>query len=195
VTKFDGEIEYMDCLEADKPFDNKLVILSAYLIDSGASAHFIPHFGDLIHPEPCTVNVIVADGSVCRSTHKGNIRISFTCDQGRKSSLLLTRVLYIPGLNRHLFSIPAFFTFPTSYFHQNIAMPSEVVSEKPLPSIDFNLGHKRLSHRSFQSLALASDNQVWADMFSVTPLTPGVKKCGGYNGCVQAIHARNYTCS
>ena len=51
---------------------------------------------------------MLADSSIVHATQQGEIKISFTSEQGKQCKLKLLRVLYIPGLYRRLFSIPSF---------------------------------------------------------------------------------------
>ena len=69
---------------------------------------FTPYFSDLQDPEQCQIEVMLADSSRVRATQKVSVNIKFISDQGIPSNLNLHRVLYVPGLNTRLFSIPAF---------------------------------------------------------------------------------------
>ena len=50
----------------------------------------------------------VADGNVVHAIRQGKVDLNFEDDQGRDTVVTLSNVYYIPGLNRRLFSIPAF---------------------------------------------------------------------------------------
>lgn len=58
--------------------------------------------------EDCHIEVKVADGTTVIATKKGKVDIFFDADGpgGKRSKLILHRVLFVPGLNRRLFSIP-----------------------------------------------------------------------------------------
>ena len=77
-------------------------------MDSGESSHFTPYFSDLQDPEQCQIEVMLEDSSRVRATQQGSVNIKFISDQGIPSDLNLHRVLYVPGLNTRLFSIPEF---------------------------------------------------------------------------------------
>ena len=81
-----------------------------WLPDSGASAHFTNTLDDLYDTEDCHIEVQVADGTWVVATKKGKVQIIFNADgpPKKQSRLVLHRVLFVPGLNRRLFSIPAF---------------------------------------------------------------------------------------
>lgn len=78
------------------------------LPDSGASSHFTPYASDLINARPCHVPITVADGNTVYATQVGQVPWHFPSDQGYPVNLTLSRVYFVPGLNRCLFSIPAF---------------------------------------------------------------------------------------
>ena len=136
---------------------------------------------------------MLADSSIVHATQQGEIKICFTSEQGKQCKLKLLRVLYIPVLNRRLFSIPAFvrdskfnvtflsnltrfqfgdgttFIIPVNRL-VNISMEaSHTVEEEELhiktslPTMTVEKGHKILSHRSIRSLLSGSINEVWAD--------------------------------
>ena len=77
-------------------------------MDSGASSHFTPFLKDLNNPETCNIEVMLADSSRVKATKQGSIVLKFISDQGDECTLHLLRVLFVPGLNTRLFSIPAF---------------------------------------------------------------------------------------
>ena len=82
--------------------------LSIYFLDSGASSHFTPYLEYIINTSTCSRKFILADSIIVHATQKEEIKIVFTKDQGKQCKLKLLRVIYIPGLNRKLFSIPDF---------------------------------------------------------------------------------------
>ena len=82
--------------------------IRCYLMDSGASSHFTPHLEDLKDPVDCNIKVMLSDSSRVKDTQQGSINLKLTSDQGIPCTLTLKRVLYVPGLNMRLFSIPAY---------------------------------------------------------------------------------------
>ena len=77
-------------------------------VDSGATSHFTPYLSDLIDPEECNIGVTIADSSEVTGTHKGTVLLKVKTNKGKVCNLKLTRVIYVPGLNRRLFSVMAF---------------------------------------------------------------------------------------
>ena len=71
-----------------------------YLLDSGASSHFTPFKSDLYNVTPASAQIMLADSSVIRASHQGEVTIRFTSEQDYPCELILRRVLYVPGLNR-----------------------------------------------------------------------------------------------
>jgi hypothetical protein len=86
----------------------RITAFKDFLPDSGATSHFTGHLADLDDPQPCNVEVTVADGNKVRATHVGQADIHFTTDHGSPSTLQLAHLYYIPGLSRRLFSLQAF---------------------------------------------------------------------------------------
>ena len=79
-----------------------------FLPDSGATSHFVSDLNDIQDPQPCDIEVTIADGNKVRATHVGQTEINFTTDNGTPSTLILANVYYIPGLSRRLFSLQSF---------------------------------------------------------------------------------------
>lgn len=82
--------------------------LPNWLFDSGATAHMTPHLEDLERITPCDVIITLADGSEVRCKHAGECAIDMEDDDGIKRKLRMGRVLYVPGLDRRLLSVPFF---------------------------------------------------------------------------------------
>ena len=82
--------------------------ISSWLIDSGASNHMTPVLSDLIADvTPCTQLVQVANGVIIPAPKKGTARIRlFDINGLAPVDVLLANVLYTPGLNRRLLSVP-----------------------------------------------------------------------------------------
>lgn len=80
-------------------------VLQNWLPDSGASSHFTPVYSDLVNPRPSCHHVQMADGSTVVASHVGDVPCYFTSDQGDPSTILLTNVYYISGLNFRLLSL------------------------------------------------------------------------------------------
>ena len=85
-----------------------------WLIDSGASCHMTPFKSDLSNIRPCKANVTVADGSKIQSSFLGDVTILLPTneDEHNAARIKLTRVLYVSGLNKRLFSVPTFTKLP-----------------------------------------------------------------------------------
>ncbi|MGH7954950.1 MAG: hypothetical protein ACREOZ_03225, partial [Gloeomargaritales cyanobacterium] len=82
--------------------------LPHWLFDSGATAHMTPHLEDLENVQPCDVIITLADGSEVRCKHAGECAIDMVDDDGDERKLKMGRVLYVPGLDRRLLSVPYF---------------------------------------------------------------------------------------
>jgi hypothetical protein len=83
--------------------------LHNYLLDSGATQHMTPCLADLEDVvEGRKLGVEVADGHIIKCPAAGKIRISMIDDDGNPIEAKLQDVMYIPGLNRRLFSITRF---------------------------------------------------------------------------------------
>ena len=109
-----------------------------WLIDSGASCHMTPYKHDLRNIRQCRANVTVADGSKIRANVLGDVTILLPTheDNLNPARLTLRRVLYVPGLNRRLFSVPTFTRLPghEMTFYENrvhIALPDGKTSDVP----------------------------------------------------------------
>ena len=85
-----------------------------WLIDSGASCHMTPFRSDLKNTKICKANVTVADGSRIQSNVLEDVTILLPTNEDihNAARVRLTRVLYVPGLNRRLFSVPTFIQMP-----------------------------------------------------------------------------------
>jgi len=83
--------------------------LHNYLLDSGATQHMTPHLADLEDVvKGRKLGVEVADGHIIKCLATGKIRINMIDDDGNPIEVKLHDVMYIPGLNRRLFSITCF---------------------------------------------------------------------------------------
>jgi len=83
--------------------------LHNYLLDSGATQHMTPHLADLEDVvKGRKLGVEVADGHIIKCLATGKIRINMIDDDGNPIEAKLHDVMYIPGLNRRLFSITRF---------------------------------------------------------------------------------------
>ena len=102
--------EYMDSL-LQRYGEGKY--LENWFPDSGASAHFTPMYDDLINPKPDILAVLVADGTIQHSTHKGEMIVQFPTDEGEEGLLRLRTVRYVPGLSHRLFSLLVFSAAPS----------------------------------------------------------------------------------
>jgi hypothetical protein len=91
--------------------------LRNWLPDSGATAHFTPVREDLSEIRPCDISITVADGQVIYATEVGIVCINLWSDQGERLELTLRDVYFVPGLDRRLFSIPAFTDNPRFLVH------------------------------------------------------------------------------
>jgi hypothetical protein len=68
-----------------------------------------PRLADLAdRGEGQKLGVEVADGHIIKCTTTGNIHISMQDDNGNPFTAVLSEVMYVPGLSRHLFSITQF---------------------------------------------------------------------------------------
>lgn len=69
-----------------------------------ATSHFISQLRDLQDPQPCNMEVIIANGSKVCATHVTETEIDFISDNKgmTPSTLLLANVYYIPRLSRRL---------------------------------------------------------------------------------------------
>ena len=81
-----------------------------WLLDSGATSHFTPELQDLINPMKLAppLNIKVANGTMLKATHVGEVTLNFISDEGTEVDLRLLRVLHVPGLQTRLFSIESF---------------------------------------------------------------------------------------
>jgi hypothetical protein len=80
-------------------------ILQNWLPDSGASSHFTPVYSNLVNVKPSCHHVQMAGGSLVIASHVGDVPCYFTNDQGEPSTILLSQVYYIAGLNFRLLSL------------------------------------------------------------------------------------------
>jgi hypothetical protein len=80
-------------------------ILQNWLPDSGATSHFTPVFSDLVNAKPSCHHVQMADGSTVVASYVGDVPCYFTNDQGEPSTILLSQVYYVAGLNYRLLSL------------------------------------------------------------------------------------------
>ena len=109
-----------------------------WLIDSGASCHMTPFKSDLKNTKMCRANVTVADGSKIHSDLLGDVTILLPTneDEYNAARITLTKVLYVPGLNRRLFSVPTFTKLPghEMTFYENkvhITLPDGKTADVP----------------------------------------------------------------
>jgi len=83
--------------------------LNNYLPDSGATQHMTPRLADLVDAvEGQNLGVEVADGHVIKCTTTGKIKVRMLDDNGERLEVMLTDVMYVPGLSRRLFSVAKF---------------------------------------------------------------------------------------
>jgi hypothetical protein len=83
--------------------------LNNYLPDSGATQHMTPRLADLQNTvEGQKLVVEVANGHIIKCSTTGNIQISMQDDNGNMLNATLSDVMYVPGLNRRLFSVTQF---------------------------------------------------------------------------------------
>jgi hypothetical protein len=71
-----------------------------WLLDSGATSHFMPVMSDLLNPVELEhlIHIQVADGSCMQATHRRVVELHFTSNQGIQVNLRLMYVLFVPGL-------------------------------------------------------------------------------------------------
>ena len=71
----------------------------SWILDSGASAHMVCSFDQLIDPRPIErpTAVVLGDGRELAVTHRGDALV--------RPNVRLTNVLYVPGLQENLFSV------------------------------------------------------------------------------------------
>ena len=87
----------------------KPCLLSNWLMDSGATSHMTPRLADLEDVEEgLNLGIEVADGHIIHCTKSGKVRINMIDDNGNPLDAFLVDTLYVPGLNRRLFSITKF---------------------------------------------------------------------------------------
>jgi len=87
----------------------KPCLLTNWLMDSGATSHMTPRLADLEDVEEgLNLGIEVADGHIIHCTKSGKVRISMIDDNGIPLDAFLVDTLYVPGLNRRLFSITKF---------------------------------------------------------------------------------------
>jgi hypothetical protein len=145
-----------------------------FLPDSGASSHFTGHFEDLNNPQPCDVEVTVADGNKVRATHVGQADINFTTDQGVPSTLLQPATLYfIPGLSRRLFSLQAFtrdtpFSVEITHHYTRLNFGDGEFFTWPVSQNENNLDQYALS--AIQSSSTEPPLQRKSDSLSTRPI-------------------------
>ena len=130
-----------------------------WLIDSGASCHMTPFKSDLKNTSECKANVTVADGSKIQANLLGDVTILLPTneDQCNAARVRLTRVLFVPGLNRRLFSVPTFTKMPgyEMTFYENrvhITLPDGKTADVPN-------NNERLDESKFANPAILSENQ------------------------------------
>jgi hypothetical protein len=83
--------------------------LNNYLPDLGATQHMTPRLADLQNTvEGQKIGVEVANGHIIKCSITGNIQISMQDDNGNMLTATLSDVMYVPGLNRRLFSVTQF---------------------------------------------------------------------------------------
>jgi len=83
--------------------------LDNYLPDSGATQHMTPRLADLVDAvEGQNLGIEVADGHVIKCTTTGKIKVKMLDDNGDQLDIVLTDVMYVPGLSRRLFSVAKF---------------------------------------------------------------------------------------
>ena len=125
-----------------------------WLIDSGASCHMTPFKSDLENTKECKANVTVADGSKIQANLLGDVTILLPTneDEHNAARVRLTRVLFVPGLNRRLFSVPTFTKMPgyEMTFYENrvhITLPDGKTADVPN-------NNERLEEQSFANPAI-----------------------------------------
>jgi hypothetical protein len=97
--------------------------LRNWMPDTGASSHFTPCLLDLKEVEEgLDFGVEVADGHIVKCTARGIVEINMIADDGLPLKANLHGVIYVPGLERCLFSVTAF----ASRGHYAIVKKSEI---------------------------------------------------------------------
>ena len=185
-------------------------LAKGWLIDSGASAFMTPYLEDLDKQTivDSTAYVTTADGTITKSTKQGEMTVFMdptnkpkrneygTNDTKKKRQkqipIRLTRVLWVPNLDRRLFSVEAFtnlangnaMTFIAGKIFVRLAdgRRSEIMAKKITPSIsaavgqhneqvrtaiDLDLLHDRLGHRNTSTILAASHHHLWLDVRAV----------------------------
>ena len=136
-----------------------------WLIDSGASCHMTPFKSDLSNIQQCRANVTVADGSKIRANTLGEVTILLPTneDNYNPARVLLRRVLYVPGLNRRLFSVHTFTQMPgyEMTFYENrvhVTLPDGKTAD--VPNHNDNPGSSRFAHPavSFSETHMPTNN-------------------------------------
>ena len=79
-----------------------------WILDSGASSHTTPHYSDCFNIISTKASIKLADGTHTNCTHQGEATINFTDELGFKKLLHLKKVLIVPDLDKHLFSVTQF---------------------------------------------------------------------------------------
>ena len=75
-----------------------------WLCDTGATAHMMPRFNDLVNVEQvCSINVEVADGYLVPVTAYGDVILKLVDKKGKDFTVRLIDLFYVPGLTQHLF--------------------------------------------------------------------------------------------
>jgi transposase InsO family protein len=173
--------------------DNPVSRISDWLIDSGASSHMTPHRSDLVHNvERSHAIVEVANGVLIRAELRGTVRIKLVDinDATQSCDILVHDVLYVPGLSRRLLSVDQWMAAGGDiHFNMNHTTIRVVDSDtdesrsfdvpKPFPSpksqnacqaatppkkaIPASLLHRRLGHRTINTMIVGSKNEVWSD--------------------------------
>ena len=177
------------CDEDDYPKEpSKFSLISQWLIDSGCSNHTTPYKDDLVIDIRESESLVqVANGNLVKAPLKGTIQLHLIDINGKEpQDILVEGVLYVPGLNRRLFSVTQFTSSggnlsfngnkcllhyednnePPTKFTLTLRAPFSAINgagHLVHPTASFakvatplNLLHQRLGHRSIQALRAAS---------------------------------------
>ena len=153
--------------------------INNWLIDSGASKHMTPNLNDFDCDslEPTGKIVTIADGTELQCHRFGKVTLRMHSDFGQEFYAKLQDVLYVPGLARRLFSVPAFTKQKHSItFSSNSATllfgPTKVPVTLPIPtSTDFYEDSLPVQLRDYDDSEINSNNPPnWKKKVSVEVL-------------------------
>ena len=188
------------------------------ILDSGASDHMANTLDVLYNLHPTYVDVQLPDGSLCPCTQAGNMLVS-TYDKitGERRLLELKEVLYVPGFTLCLWSVTAFtqhghsvefdddsvhitlFRNQPDALHITLEQPFQQQQQRKIfanmaqsnkKKISIEIMHKRLGHCAFNSLLLASNDDLYNDV-TITQAPTGF--CSGCHiGAIRRARRGNH---